>query len=208
MAAIRNARRSESKSGVRDTVTSSHVFSRARSSLTRASTRPAVHLAIRLGQHLARRALLDGDENLQLPLELARRRNEILERLRAGLDRRHGRSPPLSSATSSARARIASMSAPGQAARIVDHLFYRPRGRFEPALLQHDAETARRAPRRSVDRTTRGVLRHAPGASNRRAADQGGDVMRNHTILPRYSVLPMNDASWANTRLDVPESPS
>ena len=32
-------------------------------------------------------------------------------------------------------------------------------------------------------------------------------MIRNQTILPRYSVLPMNDASCANTRFDVPESP-
>jgi hypothetical protein len=36
----------------------------------------------------------------------------------------------------------------------------------------------------------------------------GGQVIRNQMILPRYSVLPMNEAIWAKMRLEVPESPS
>ncbi len=87
--------------------------------------RAAVHLAIRLRQHLARGALLDGDENLQLALERAGRRNEVLERLPQRLDGGDRPSPPLSSATSSARARIASMSAPDKPARVVDHFLDR-----------------------------------------------------------------------------------
>ena len=47
-----------------------YVLSRARSSLTRASTTPRSISRYGSGKHLARRALLNGDENLQFPLEL------------------------------------------------------------------------------------------------------------------------------------------
>ena len=138
-AAIRSAWRRESNRGLRDTLTSSTpararasessgVSSRMRRDVSRIQEhaqlvdprqhRFAFHRAIRLRQHLARGAFLHRDENLQLALERAGGGNEIREGVAQRLGRHRGAWPPPGPASdaSSARARIASMSAPDRPA--------------------------------------------------------------------------------------------